>query len=74
MDLEEGLTTGSVLVKQLEHIDASLEIIEIILLMLMLMLLMMITRMLMTNMLRMILMNMALIFSMTLVMQENPIR
>ena len=70
MDLEEGLTTGSVLVKQLEHVDASLEIIEIILLML----LMMITRMLMTNMLRMILMNMALIFSMTLVMQENPIR
>ena len=70
MDLEEGLTTGSVLVKQLEHVDASLEIIEIILLML----LMMMTRMLMTNMLRMILMNMALIFSMTLVMQENPIR
>ena len=68
--MEEGLTTGSVLVKQLEHIDASLEIIEIILLLL----LMMITRMLMTNMLRMILMNMALIFSMTLVMQENPIR
>ena len=70
MDLEEGLTTGSVLVKQLEHVDASLEIIEIILLML----LMMITRMLMTNMLRMILMNMAMILSMTLVMQENPIR
>ena len=68
--MEEGLTTGSVLVKQLEHVDASLEIIEIILLLL----LMMITRMLMTNMLRMILMNMALIFSMTLVMQENPIR
>ena len=64
MDLEEGLTTGSVLVKQLEHIDASLEIIEIILLMLMLMLLLMM----------MILMNMAMIFSMTLVMQENPIR
>ena len=66
--MEEGLTTGSVLVKQLEHVDASL---EIILLMLMLM---MMTRMLMTNMLRMILMNMAMILSMTLVMQENPIR
>ena len=73
MDLEEGLTTGSVLVKQLEHVDASLEIIEIILLMLMLTMMMM-TRMLMTNMLRMILMNMAMILSMTLVMQENPIR